>query len=174
VQTKTKLQRGASGGKRALHKFAENLLGARAERDYAASRIDMGDGRTLGPEDVLEGHWNRLVAQRRARDPRTVQVRVADNFSAAIMVMAPELAPLTELAEEVADVLPAVHPAPQFRRDLYAALEQTHRQHSAQRALGTRLEQPPDEERRAVWQALALLALGLLLWAGWRKARRRS
>ncbi len=173
MQTKTKLRQGASGRTKALYRLAEGLLGPRVDRNYAASRIDMGDGRTLGPEDVLEGHWNRLVAQRRTRDARTVQVRVSDNFSAAIMVMAPELTPLTQLAEEVADALPAVHPAPQFRRDLYEALERTHRQHSAQRALGTRLEQPPDEGRRAVWQAFALLALALLLWAGWRKARRR-
>ena len=171
--TKTNLQQSASGRTKALFRLAEGLLSPRLEREYAASRIDMGDGQTLGPEDVLEGHWNRLVAQRRTRDARTVQVRVSDNFSAAIMVMAPELAPLTELAEDVADVLPAVHPAPQFRRDLYQALERTHRQHSAQRALGTRFEQPPDEGRRAVWQALALVAITLLLWAGWRRARRR-
>ncbi|MDI9548050.1 MAG: hypothetical protein QM346_10680, partial [Chloroflexota bacterium] len=85
--TKTNLQQSASGRTKALFRLAEGLLGPHLEREYAASRIDMGDGRTLGPEDVLEGHWNRLVAQRRTRDARTVQVRVSDNFSAAIMVM---------------------------------------------------------------------------------------
>lgn len=143
------------------------MFGSRPESGYAA-RVDMGDGRILGPEDVLEGHWNRLLAQRRtpagARWARTVQVRVPDDINAAIMVMAPDLAPLTELAEEVADALPAVRPEPRFRRDLYAALEQTHRQHSAQRTLGTRLETAPASPRRLLWPVMAILGVALLVW----------
>ena len=143
------------------------VFDSRPEWGYAA-RVDMGDGHILGPEDVLEGHWNRLLAQRRTRAgalwARTVQVRVPDDISAAILVVAPELAPLTELAEEVADALPAVRPEPRFRRDLYAALEQTHRQHSAQRVLGTRPEPAPASPPRLLWPIAAVLGLILLVW----------
>ena len=45
---------------------------------------------------------------------------------------------MTDLAEEVAHTLPVAQPTPQFRDTLYKALEQTHRQHHAQRVLGTR------------------------------------
>lgn len=154
-----------------MQNIAQRLRRPWAEHDYAASRVDMGNGRVLGPEDVLEGHWSHLLAERRAHGTRTVTVRVPDDFSAAIMVMAPELAPLTELAEEVADVLPAVHPTPQFRRDLYEALERTHRQQSAQRALGTRLGHESSRRPRRLWWTLAVLALGALVWMGWRMAR---
>ncbi len=159
-----------------MQNLAKRLHRPPAEQRYAGGRVDMGNGQVLGPEDVLDGHWSYLLAERSARGARTVTVQVPDNWSAAIQVMAPELAPLTELAQEVADALPAVHPAPQFRRDLYQALEQTHRQYSAQRALGTRPQHGVcAAQRRLPWAAAILtviLTTGLLAWWIRRWARR--
>jgi hypothetical protein len=135
--------------------------------------IDMGDGRKLGAEDVLESHFKRMAARRRPARAN-VAVQVGDSLLAAITVLAPNLAPLTELAEEVATVVPPVQPAPEFRRNLHQALERTHRQHSAQRVLGTRPLQQPETswiESRSLWFAVAgalLTAALALLW------RRRS
>jgi hypothetical protein len=98
--------------------------------------LDLGGGRTLPPEDVLDGHSARLIAGRQ-HSLRTVPVQVRD-LSAAINRMAPNLAPLADLAEEVAVAVPAVAPEPDFRRTLHEALERTHRQHTVQVALGTR------------------------------------
>ena len=127
-----------------------------------APSIDLGDGRVVGAEDVLESHYRRL--SRGPQPPRTrqVAVQVEDNLTAAITVLAPDLAPLTRLAEEVAAAMPSVQPAPQFRSDLQRALERTHRQHAAQRALGTR--QPPQQGlNRWRWPAASWLAVLILL-----------
>lgn len=131
------------------------------------SGIDLGDGRTLGAEDVLEGHFRRLSAR-----PRThkVEVQVNDNLIAKIMVLAPDLAPLTELAEEVADVVPPVHPAPEFRHHLHQALERTHRQHQAQRMLGTRrAPEPAKRARPALMATMLMAALLLIAWHWWNR-----
>jgi hypothetical protein len=93
-------------------------------------KIDMGDGRFLTAADVLEGHYRRLATQ-------TVTLQVKPDLQAAITVVAPELAPLTAVATDVAQALPRIQPTSQFRSDLHRALELTHRQHHAQRALGT-------------------------------------
>ncbi len=131
-----------------------------------ATGLDLGDGRTMPPEDVLDGHSARLLAGRRS-GARTVPVQVDDNLSAAITVMAPNLAPLADLAEQVAVAVPAVQPEPDFRRNLYAALERTHRQYLTQEALGTR----PPHDRGGHPIATAMLAAaavaciaGLLAW----------
>jgi hypothetical protein len=119
--------------------------------------IDMGNGRFVAPEDLLDGHFRQLTRQ-------SVQVQVKPNLQATIVVVAPSLAPLTAVAEEVAYTLPVVQPAPRFRQDLQRALEQTHRQQRAQRRLGTR---PAPAQPPTSWGMLisgALLALILLAW----------
>ena len=130
--------------------------------------IDLGNGRVLGAEDVLEGHYRRL-AKHRQPTTRQVAVQVGDNLMVAITVLAPDLAPLTEIAEQVSGAVPRVEPERQFRENLHQALERTHRQHAAQRMLGTRptprSKQPPQV---GWWVALAgLLATLALVW-GWR------
>ncbi len=135
--------------------------------------IDLGNGRVVGAEDVLESHYRRLS---RSQPPRTrqVAVQVEDNLTAAITVLAPDLAPLTKLAEEVAAAMPSVQPAPQFRRDLQAALERTHRQYAAQRALGTR-QQPQPKVRRWHWPVASWLTVfALVLLTAYLLGRRRQ
>lgn len=127
--------------------------------------IDLGNGRMLGAEDVLEGHYRHMAA-RPAR--RNVPVQVGDHLLAAITVLAPDLAPLTLVAEEVADAMPHVQPAPDFRRHLHQALERTHRQHAAQRTLGTRSSTPPPSAALLPSKVAALLTLLLLLVVAWR------
>ena len=134
--------------------------------------MDMGDGRILAAEDVLEGHSARLLANRHRFVPRTLSVQVQDDLSAAITVMAPELAPLADIAEKVAVAVPAVEPAPAFRRNLYEALERTHRQIRNQESLGTR--SCADTGYRAAYGWLALsVALCVLSLVGWMFYRRR-
>ena len=135
-----------------------------------APMVDMGQGRSLSAEDLLDGHFRRLT--RRAAT-RTVEVQVDDQLRAAITVLAPDLSPLTRLAEELAGVVSDVHPEPRFRADLHRALEQTHRQHAAQRTLGTRTPVVVESTSRAWWAVpvIALIFVASLLW--WR-ARRRA
>jgi hypothetical protein len=116
--------------------------------------IDMGNGRVLAAEDLLEGHFHRLAAG-------TVQVQVKRDMQAAITVVAPQLAPLTEVAREVAQAVPVAQPAARFRHDLHKALELTHRQQAAQRKLGTR---PAPAESH--WGALGLVIAGVVLLIG--------
>jgi hypothetical protein len=115
----------------------------------ACDKIDLGNGKFLAAEDVLEGHFHRLAST-------TVPVQVGPNLTAAITVLAPGLTPLTELAEEVAHTVPLVQPAPQFRHHLHQALEQTHRQHAAQRMLGTR---PPAQVEGSAWGMITLFLI---------------
>ena len=127
--------------------------------------LDLGGGRTLAPEDVLDGHSARLIAGRQ-HSLRTVPVQVRD-LSAAINRMAPNLAPLADLAEEVAVAVPAVAPDSDFRRTLHEALERTHRQHSVQEALGTR--QAAEEQSSHLVVALLFTAAALcsVAFLGW-------
>jgi len=126
-----------------------------------APGIDLGNGRVLGAEDVLESHYRRV----RARVvPAAVQVN--DSLVAAIGVLAPNLAPLTAVAEQVANVVPPVAPEPEFRAHLHQALERTHRQHAAQRMLGTRPVAPRRRDHRGFWLLVLLAGIGLLL--AWR------
>lgn len=127
----------------------------RIRQDAAERPIDMGNGRFMRAADVLDGHSRRLTA-------RTVQVQVKPNLQVAISVLAPELAPLTALAEEVAHSALHVEPARQFREDLHRALEQTHRQHAAQRQLGTRAANCSTESSAWRWSLVAFLAALLL------------
>lgn len=134
--------------------------------------LDLGDGRRVLPEDLLDGHSARLLADRQ-RGRRTVPVQVDDDLSAAITVLAPDLAPLADLAEEVADVVPAVAPQPDFRRNLYEALERTHRQYRMQEALGTRPVAQVGRHRSApVWIAI-LVTASVFAVTSWIVVRRK-
>lgn len=132
--------------------------------------IDLGDGRQLRAEDVLEGHFQRLAAS--TCHSEELRVQVTPTLSAAIRVMAPQLAPLTQIAEELASTFPTVSPAPDFRRDLHNALEMAHRQHAAQRAAGAlSLAESGGRIRWLPWSALgAAMAVGVCagVWAVWK------
>ena len=111
-------------------------------------QVDLGNGRVVGGEEVLDSHFsNRLDAPR-------LTVHVEGDLNRALTALAPGLASLTELAEKVDEAVPRAQPAPQFRQDLQKALELTHRQHHAQRVLGTRVETPAPG---VPWTMLVLL-----------------
>jgi hypothetical protein len=131
-------------------------------------RIDMGNGRVLGAEDVLDGHYRRM-STRRTPATRQVVVQVGDNLTAAIAVLAPDLVPLTEMAEQVSGALPLVEPERRFRENLHEALERTHRQHAAQRLLGTRPTSRPKPGNSFGWWVVVagVVATVALLW-NWR------
>jgi hypothetical protein len=144
----------------------------RLARPAGPCGIDLGNGAILEPEDVLETHYQRLAQSRRAAPPRThtVPVQVGDNLLSAITVLAPGLAPLTELAEDVAQAVSPVQPGQEFRTSLHHALEQTHRQHAAQRVLGTRADKDayfPWVANRVLTASAALLLLGVFLLGLW-------
>ena len=136
------------------------------------TRVSMGNGRFLTAEDVLEGHFRRLTTQPATQ---TVTLQVKDDLSAAITVLAPELTPLTRMAQEVAQTVPPVQPEPRFRENLHSALERTHRQHTAQRVLGTRSPTPTGSP---FWRTVAPVAVLLLalfaLWIYFLQAQRKS
>ena len=83
-------------------------------------------------------------------------MHVEGDLNKALTALAPGLASLTELAEEVDQAVPRAQPTPQFRQDLQKALELTHKQHHAQRVLGTRVETP---EAQIPWSMLSLVVL---------------
>lgn len=112
----------------------------RLQRKYGGP-VDLGGGRQVAAEDVLEGHFRRMAraghtAQlaQAAQAGSEVRVQLAPGLTGAIRVMAPQLAPLTEVAEELASAFPSVRPAPEFRSELHRALEVAHREHMAARA----------------------------------------
>lgn len=116
--------------------------------ELLTEKVDLGNGHIVKGEDVLDSHFtNRL-------DTPRLTVHVEGDLNRALSALAPGLASLTELAEKVDEAVPRAQPAPQFRQDLQKALELTHRQHHAQRVLGTRVETP---ERQMPWTMLALL-----------------
>jgi hypothetical protein len=137
------------------------------------SGIDLGNGRVLGAEDVLEGHYRRMATRRQqsASQPATRQVivQVGDNLTAAIAVLAPDLAPLTAVAEHVSGAVPLVEPELHFRQNLHQALERTHRQQAAQRLLGTRATPRAKPANPYGWWMLVagIVATLAVVW-GWR------
>lgn len=130
--------------------------------------IDMGNGRMMDAEDVLEGHFRRVTARRQPANHQVV-VQVGDNMMAAIAVLAPDLAPLTEVAEQVSGAVPLVQPTAHFRENLHQALERTHRQQAAQRILGTRpVPRAKPSNQLGWWMVLVgMISVMLLVW-GWR------
>lgn len=134
-----------------------------------AEKVDLGNGHTVAGEDLLDSHFtNRL-------DTPRLTVHVEGDLNRALTALAPGLASLTELAERVDEAVPRAQPAPQFRQDLQKALELTHRQHHAQRVLGTRVETP---DREASWTIIALLLLVIVCTVSvtlyWQKCRKQQ
>jgi hypothetical protein len=118
--------------------------------DASVAPVDLGNGRSVQAEDLLDSHFtNRIDAPR-------LTVHVEGDLNKALTALAPTLASLTELAEEVDQAVPRAQPTPQFRQDLQKALELTHKQHQAQRVLGTRVETP---EAQMSWGMLSLVLL---------------
>lgn len=118
--------------------------------DAPVTPVDLGNGRSVKAEDLLDSHFtNRIDAPR-------LTVHVEGDLNKALTALAPGLASLTELAEEVDQAVPRAQPTPQFRQDLQKALELTHKQHHAQRVLGTRVETP---EAQIPWSMLSLVVL---------------
>jgi hypothetical protein len=126
-------------------------------------QIDMGNGRLVSAADVLEGHYRRLAT-------RTVTVQVQPDLQSAITVVAPELAPLTAVAADVAQAMPSIQPTMQFRQELHRALELSHRQQQAQRILGT---YPAAAENNLPWGLLIGVAVLVTVLVGWLLVRRR-
>lgn len=134
--------------------------------------IDLGGGRLVPAEDLLEGHFRRLEAEGRAHysgaqpvRAQQVSVEVRPALKSVIEVAAPTLAPLAQIAEQVAEKLPTLQPAAGFRDELHRALEEAHRH---------RDEAPA--EAAAGWAALlaaALVGLGVA-WLVLRILRRRA
>lgn len=116
--------------------------------DVLIEKVDLGNGRFVEAEDVLESHFSHRL------DAPRLTVHVEGDLNQALTALAPGLASLTELAEEVDQLVPRAQPAPQFRQDLHKALELTHRQHHAQRVLGTRIEAP---EPQTPWMMITFL-----------------
>jgi hypothetical protein len=111
-------------------------------------QVDLGNGRFVKAEDLLESHFNNRL------DTPSLTVHVEGDLNRALTALAPALASLTELAEEVEQAVPRVQPTPQFRQDLQKALELTHRQHHAQRVLGTRVDTP---EAQMPWTIISFM-----------------
>ncbi len=132
-------------------------------------KIDFGGGFLVPAEDVLDGHLKRLLRN----SSQSVQIQTGHSLQSTIEVSSPELAPLTGLAEDLAEVVPDVSPEPNFREELHRALERTHRQHAAQRTLGTR-PAPVSEKRRTISSYLIMLNLFLLATLGLLVLRRYS
>ncbi len=134
--------------------------------------IDLGGGRHLPAEDLLEGHFRRLASTPASQE---IQVQVTPNLNAAMRVVAPQLAPLTQIAEEIATTFPSVRPTEEFRRDLQRALEMAHRQQHAQRTLGT--QSAPKDEASARWlwwlAVTAAVLIVVLIGLGLRQRKRQ-
>lgn len=124
----------------------------------ALPKIDFGDGLFVPAEDVLDGHLKHLLRD----NSQSVRIQTGPTLQSTIEVSSPELAPLTGLAEELAEIVPDTTPEPHFREELHRALELSHRQHAAQRALGT-CPDTTDEKRHNA--STYLIVLNLLLLA---------
>ena len=158
----------------------------RLQRKYGGP-VDLGGGRQVAAEDVLEGHFRRMARAERtlqiaqtAQAAREVRVQIAPGLTGAIRVMAPQLAPLTEVAEELASAFPSVRPAPEFRRELHRALEIAHREHVAARAELAQRKATQGGRRVSVrtwlWALAPTLAVAILAavvaWWMWRRRKK--
>lgn len=145
------------------------FLNLGAQPESPVEQVDLGNGRVVGGEEVLDSHFtNRL-------DTPRLTVHVEGDLNRALTALAPGLASLTELAEKVDEAVPRAQPAPQFRQDLQKALELTHRQHHAQRVLGTRVE---STEAGQAWTMVTLLlvviACTISMTVYWAKRRKQQ
>lgn len=117
--------------------------------------VDMGGGRVINSVDIVDGHAQRLSEES------------TNDLTSAIHVVAPQLAPLTDLAQEIADRSTKAHPDDKFRSDLQRALETTHRQQTARRSLGI---QAAAQEDPLWWEspwAMVVATLVTLLVLRW-------
>ena len=88
--------------------------------------VDLGDGQMVDASDVVDGHFQRLSTNEEA----------IATLNVSIAALAPDIAPLTALAEDMAESAPNAQPTDQFRTNLHQALEAAHQQQAAQRVLG--------------------------------------
>ncbi|MEZ4658566.1 MAG: hypothetical protein R2911_13425 [Caldilineaceae bacterium] len=122
--------------------------------------LDMGNGRTLSAEDVLDGHFQRLADQavQTDADPTdTAHPKPVRKLGPAIHKLSPDLALLTDLADNLADQTVQAHPAPQFRQNLHNALEKAHQEQAAKRVLGIQSEPLTDTWRLGPWNGWTVL-----------------
>ena len=123
-----------------------------SEEEEDSASIDLGNGSFLDAPDVLDGHFRRLVqsscvitadanmesisaevlsfeeqAQNIAGAPVAQDDKNAD-LTGAVSTLAPDLAPLAYLANDLARTVPQIEPEPEFRRDLLQKLEAAHQQ----------------------------------------------
>lgn len=125
--------------------------------------IDMGNGQTLPAEDVLDGHFQRLTKQQvegTAGEDERATKRVDSTLNSAVQKLSPELAPLTDLATNLAEQTDMAFPAPQFRQNLHNALERAHQEQSARRVLGIQPQPLHDPWPLGAWRGWVLLLLG--------------
>lgn len=120
--------------------------------------IDMGGGRTVRPEDLLEGHFQRLAGRRPGSEEVTIQVDAAG--STVLRVSAPSLAPLAEVAEELATRMTTVQPSAGFRDQLHRSLEEAHRRQMEERRL-----HPVVRHADYAWVWIGIAAGGLAILA---------
>lgn len=133
--------------------------------------VDLGGGRSARPEDLLEGHFQKLAG--RAAGSQEVNVQVSPNESTVLRVSAPALAPLAEIAEELASRIPTIQPAAGFRDELHRSLEEAHRRQMEARRLEPMVVHSP---RTRAWMWIALGGLVIATCGLWLLAqyRRRS
>ena len=116
--------------------------------------IDLGNGQTVDAADVVDGHFQRLSTDEEA----------ISTLNVSIAALAPDIMPLTAVAEEVAEIAPDAQPADQFRANLHQALEAAHQQQAAKRVLG--IQPHPVDEQPMLWHIVtkpAVLAGVLVL-----------
>ncbi|MEZ4709724.1 MAG: hypothetical protein R3A44_21125 [Caldilineaceae bacterium] len=131
--------------------------------------IDMGNGRTLSAEEVLDGHFQGLADQASPVDAdpsNSAQQKPARNLGPAIHKLSPDLAPLTDLADDLAQQSKPAQPTPQFRQNLHNALERAHQEQMAKRVLGIQSEPLTDTWRLGPWSGWAVLLVSASTIAG--------
>ncbi|MFN8440241.1 MAG: hypothetical protein U0175_05715 [Caldilineaceae bacterium] len=102
------------------------------EEIQVATTVDLGGGRVVNAEDIVDGHAQRLHKEAKQETDKSTSTSVTN----AMRVVAPELAPLTDLAQNIANQSTKAQPDGKFRSDLQRALESSYRQQHVRRKLG--------------------------------------
>ena len=124
------------------------------ERTPPIEQVDFGNWYFVSADDLLDGHFQQLTAN--TEESLSLPTSPLDpELHRKIENVAPQLTPLTDLAENVAETIPEAHPTVHFRTTLNKALTETHRQHSAQRTIGIRPATPQSNE----WQSIIIVGL---------------
>lgn len=119
------------------------------------AEIDLGSGKKVHAVDLVDGHAQRLRENTAGLDEGK------RDLTDAVRVIAPQLAPLTDLAQNISNHSTPAHPTTKFRKDLQQALEISHRQQSVRRTLGI---QPPAQKETVWWQSpWLMLAVAVLI-----------